>query len=203
MKRMISLLSAVVIATTAAFSNTPLKAGDKARDFSLKNVEGEYVSLSKINDAKGFIVVFTSNVCPVVKAYEDRIAALHEKYSPKGYPVIAINSNDAVVAPGDSYEEMKKTAKAQGYDFQYLRDEDQKVARHYGATNTPHIYVLSRNGNDLKVEYTGAIDNNADDQSKADKKYVEDAVSALLGGGDIAVKGTRAVGCSMKWKKTE
>ena len=108
---MISLLSAVFIATTAAFSNTPLKAGDKAQDFSLKNVEGEYVSLSKINDAKGFIVVFSSNVCPVVKAYEDRIAALHEKYSPKGYPVIAINSNDAVVAPGDSYEEMKKTAK--------------------------------------------------------------------------------------------
>ncbi|HPA87984.1 MAG TPA: thioredoxin family protein [Bacteroidales bacterium] len=203
MKKIFALFTAVAFASTAAFSNTPLKAGDKALDFNLKNVKGDYVSLSGMNDAKGFIVVFTSNVCPVVKAYDDRIAALHEKFGPKGYPVIAINSNDAGVAPGDSYEEMKKTAVAKGYGFEYLRDEDQKIARHYGATNTPHVYVLSRDGDNLQVEYTGAIDNNADDKSKADKKYVEDAVSALLSGGDVTVRGTKAVGCSMKWKKAE
>lgn len=179
----------------------PYKAGSSASDFNLKNVNGKYVSLSGFPDAKGFIVIFSCNTCPVVMKYEQRIIDLHAEYAAKGFPVIAVNSNDKVVSPGDSYEEMKKMAGLKDYKFEYLYDESQEVARQYGATNTPHVYVLSRNGSNLKVEYVGAIDNNADDAAKADKHYVKDAVNALLKSNQVTVSGTKAVGCGIKWKK--
>ena len=135
------------------------------------------------------------------KKYDQRIIDLNNEFSPKGYPVVMINSNDKTVSPGDSYEEMKKVANARGYHFQYLYDESQEVAKEYGATNTPHVYVLKREGGDLKVEYVGAIDNNADDASKADKHYVKDAVNALLKGSEVKIAGTKAIGCSIKWNK--
>jgi hypothetical protein len=97
---------------------------------------------------------------------------------------------------------MKKLASDKGFGFEYLYDESQNVAREYGATNTPHVYVLSKEGGKLKVEYVGAIDNNADDASRADKHYVKDAVNAILGGDQVQVTSTRAIGCGIKWKKT-
>ena len=185
-----------------ASAGGPYKPGDIADDFTLRNVTGSDVSLSSIKDAKGFIVVFMCNTCPMVKAYEERIIDLNKKFSGKGYPVIAINGNDKNVSPGDSYEEMQKLAKSKGYGFQYLYDDSQEVTRKYGATNTPHVYVLSRKDGKLKVEYVGAIDNNSDNASMADKKYVEDAVNALLSGEQVAVTQTKAIGCGIKWKKT-
>lgn len=183
-------------------ASEPYKAGDVAKDISLKNVDGKMVSFSQFADAKGFIVVFSCNTCPVVKKYQDRIIDLHSQFSSKGYPVIAINSNDKNVSPGDSFEEMKKYASEKGFEFQYLYDESQEIAKLWGATNTPHVYVLSKKGDKLVVEYTGAIDNNADDAARADKKYVVDAVNALIKSEPVAVKGTKAVGCSIKWRRT-
>jgi len=203
MKKTIFLLAVVLFLTSNVRAEGPIKPGDAATDFSLKSVKGDMISLSDFGDAKGFIVVFTSNVCPVAKKYEERIIALHKEFGPKGYPVVAINSNDAGVSPGDSYEEMKKTASVRGYSFQYLRDESQNVARLYGATNTPHVYILSKKDGNLKAEYTGAIDNNADDASKTDKKYVADAVNALLKGENVNVTSTKAVGCSLKWRQAK
>jgi peroxiredoxin len=203
MKKLISLLPFAFILTLLSNGAMPsYKAGDFAEDFSLKNVDGKMVSLSQFENAKGFIVVFMCNTCPVVKKYEQRIIDLNKEFSSKGYPVIAINSNDRNVSPGDSFEDMQKTAKSKGYDFQYLYDESQEVAKRFGATNTPHVYVLTKEGGKLKVEYVGAIDNNADNAASADKKYVEDAVNDLINGQHIAVTGTRAVGCGIKWKRT-
>jgi len=190
-----------VFVTVILVAGEPFKAGDVAADFRLKNVNGEFITLSQIDGAKGFIVVFACNTCPVVKKYEQRIMDLNKEFSPRGYPVVAINSNDISVSPGDSYDEMKKLAISKNYEFQYLYDESQSVARQFGATNTPHVYLLSKKDGILKVEYTGAIDNNADDPSAADKKYVADAVNKLLAGDQVAVKSTKAVGCSIKWKK--
>ena len=201
MKKVIFLLATVLILTTSLIGAGPYKAGDIASDFSLKNVDGNMVSLSEFENAKGFIVVFSCNTCPVVKKYEDRIIKLHREFGDKGYPVVAINSNDEIRSPGDSFEEMKKHAKTKGYDFSYLYDESQEVAKEYGATNTPHVYVLTKDDGKLKVSYVGAIDNNADDASKADKKYVADAVNKLLSGETIGVTTTKAVGCGIKWKK--
>jgi peroxiredoxin len=201
MKKQLFLSLAGLLMAVLANGQTQYSAGDIATDFSLKNIDGKMISMSQYNDADGFIIAFWCNTCPVVKKYDQRLQELHAKYAPKGYPVIAINSNDPAVSPGDSWEKMKETAAAKSYAFGYLFDETQEVARTYGATNTPHIYILAWKDGKLVVEYVGAIDNNADDASAADKKYAEEALNSLIRGEEVAVAGTRAIGCTIKWKK--
>jgi peroxiredoxin len=187
----------------AAAPNAGYNVGDKARDFKLKNVDGKMMSLADYKDAKGFIVTFTCNHCPFAKAYEDRTIALHNKYAAKGYPVVAINPNDKDRAPDDSFDAMVVRAKEKSFPFAYLYDESQEIAKAYGATRTPHVYILSKKGNDLTVEYIGAIDDNSDDESAVTTKYVEKAVENLLAGKKAEPSFTKAVGCTIKWKVTE
>jgi peroxiredoxin len=186
----------------AAAPNAGYTPGSKAIDFKLKNVDGKMVSLADYKDAKGFIVTFTCNHCPFSKAYEDRLIALHSKYSSKGYPVIAINSNDKNVAPDDSYEHMVERAKEKGFPYVYLYDESQEIAKTYGATRTPHMYILKKEGRDLVVKYIGAIDDNTDEPSLVTKRYVGNAVDELLAGKEVTTSSTKAIGCTIKWKKT-
>ena len=120
------------------------KIGDVAIDFKLKNVDGKIVSLADFKDTKGFIVVFTCNHCPYAIAYEDRIIHLDKMFKPKGYPVIAINPNDNDAYPEDSYENMIARAKEKGFTYPYLFDEGQKIYPQYGATRTPHIFILKK-----------------------------------------------------------
>jgi peroxiredoxin len=176
------------------------EVGDKAIDFKLKNVDGAFVSMADFKDAKGFIVIFDCNTCPYSKMYNDRIKELHATYASKGYPVIAINSNDVQKSPGDSYEEMVKNAKKNGLLYPYLYDEDQKIATTYGATNTPHVFLLKKKGNDLVVSYIGSIDNNPQNASGADKKYLADAIAELEAGKAVSNPKTKAIGCTIKWK---
>ncbi|MEL4456917.1 thioredoxin family protein [Lutimonas vermicola] len=174
------------------------KIGDKAEDFKLKNVDGNMVSLADFNEAKGFIVIFTCNTCPVSMANEDRIIALHEKYEPKGFPVIAINPNNPEISSGDSYELMKVRAEEKGFKFPYLFDDGQKVYPKYGASKTPHVYVLNREGKELIVKYIGSIDDSARNAKAVKTKYVENAVDALLKGMPVDPDSTNAIGCSIK-----
>ena len=155
------------------------------------------VSLADIKDAKGYIVVFTCNQCPYAIAYEDRIIELHKKYAPLGYPVIAINSNDKVRQPGDSYDNMQKRVKEKSIPYAYLYDETQEIAQTYGATRTPHVFLLDK---DRVVRYIGAIDDNSEEASEAKEKYVENAIDALRAGKEVPVKQTKAIGCGIKWK---
>ncbi len=171
MKKYLALMTLGVMPLLSAGQAPPYKAGDQASDFHLKNVRGEMVSLSQFTDAKGFIVAFWCNTCPVVKRYEQRLITLNKEFGPKGFPVIAINSNDQYVSPGDSYNEMQRLANIKGYDFEYLYDETQEVARSYGATSTPHVYLLLKQNGKLIVQYAGAIDNNVENASAADKQY--------------------------------
>ena len=176
------------------------KIGDIATDFKLENIDGNMVSLSDYKDAKGYIVIFTCNTCPYAVAYEDRIVALDKKYASKGYPVIAIMPNDTDVKPGDNMDAMKARAKAKGFTFPYLMDKGQNIYPQYGATKTPHVYLLEKTKKGNQVKYIGAIDDNYKDANAVKVKYVENAVDALLEGKDIAVKETRAIGCSIKVK---
>lgn len=169
--------------------------GDVATDFSLKNVDGKMVSLKDFGTAKGFLVIFTCNTCPYAQAYEDRIIALDAKYKTKGVPVIAINPNSK---SGDGFEEMKERAKAKGFTYPYLYDEGQKVYPMYGATRTPHVFLLQKTAKGNVVRYIGAIDDNYQDASKVDDKFVEDAVDAMLAGKEIVIKTTKAIGCGIK-----
>lgn len=200
MKQIISLSIALVINIYAIAGG--YKIGDSARDFSLKNVDGKMVSMKDMKNAKGFIVVFTCNHCPFAKAYESRIIELDKKYSAKNYPVIAINPNDVSVVPDDSFENMIVLSKDKGYSFPYLYDETQEIASAYGATRTPHLFVLQKVDEKYIVKYIGAIDNNTEEADKADKKYVEEAVDALIAGKNVTTAETKAIGCGIKWKKT-
>ena len=173
--------------------------GDKAMDFNLKNVDGKYISMAGDKDAKGYIVIFTCNTCPYSVKYEDRIIDLHNEYASKGYPVIAINPNDPTVKPGDSFENMQVRANEKSFPFPYVFDATQEITLAYGATNTPHVYIVERVKNDFLVRYIGAIDNNTKDASLATKKYVEDAVNNLLAGNSIETTATKAIGCTIKW----
>ncbi len=177
------------------------EVGDVATDFSLKNVDGKMVSLADYKSAKGFIVIFDCNTCPYSKVYNERIIGLSKKYS-KDFPLIAINANSPDLSPGDSFEEMKKYARNKGYTFPYLVDETQEIARAYGATNTPHVFVLTREQSGLKVAYIGTIDNNSRDASSVTKPYVEDAVDALLAGKPVNTTKTKAIGCGIKYKNS-
>ena len=116
--------------------------GDIATDFNLENIDGKFVSLSDFNDAKGFIIVFTCNTCPYAVLYEDRIEALNKKYASQGYPLIAIMPNNVQTKPGDSMKSMKQRAIDKGFTFPYLMDAGQKIYPQYGATKTPHVYIL-------------------------------------------------------------
>lgn len=191
----------VLVLTISAFTIKPkegYKIGDIATDFKLENIDESMVSLSDFNEAKGFIVIFTCNTCPYAVAYEDRIEALNKKYASKGYPVIAIMPNNTDVKPGDNMEAMQKRAKEKGFTFPYLIDKAQKIYPQYGATKTPHVYVLQKTKKGNIVKYIGAIDDNFQDANAVKTKYVEDAVNALLLGNEIKVKETKAIGCTIK-----
>jgi peroxiredoxin len=192
-------LSAAIIAFSS-FTNTGYNVGDKAMNFSLKNIDGKMVSLTDYKEAKGFIVIFTCNHCPFAKAYESRIIDLNTKYASQGYPVIAINPNDPTQVAEDSYGIMQARAKAKNYQFPYLVDETQQVAKAYGAAHTPHVFVLQKSGSDFVVKYIGAIDDNSDDPSAVKEKYVENAVNNLLAGKPVNPSSTKAIGCGIKWK---
>lgn len=202
MKQFILSSLAVIILIASAPVKSGYEIGDTVADFKLKNVDGKTVSLADWKDAKGFIVVFDCNTCPVSKKYNERIMALNKMYASKGFPVIAINPNSPEVSAGDSYDEMVKYARKKGYNFPYLYDPSQKVVSEFGATNTPHVFVLNKAGNEMKVSYIGAIDDNAREASEAANKYVEAAVNALLEGKAVSITKTRAIGCGIKWKNS-
>jgi len=187
-------------ATTVTEKSTQkgYSVGDMATDFSLKNIDDKMVSLADYADAKGFIVTFTCNHCPYSVAYEDRLVALDKKYKSLGYPVIAINPNNPESYPDDSFANMKIRAKDKSFTFPYLFDDGQKIFPQYGATKTPHMYILQKTADGNSVEYIGAIDDNTNDADAVTKRYVEDAVDALLKGEKPEVTKTKAIGCSIK-----
>ncbi|MEE4214569.1 MAG: thioredoxin family protein [Bacteroidales bacterium] len=194
-----SLLTiALTILISSSLMSQDYEVGDYATDFKLLNIDGKYLSLSDYKDAKGFIVIFTTNHCPYAVAWEDRIIDLDKTFKSKGYPVIAINPNSAEAYPEDSYEKMIERAEQKGFTFPYLHDTRQEIYKIYGATKTPHVYVLKKESDKLKVAYIGAIDNNYRDASEADEHYVRDAVNNLLAGKKPDPDFTRAIGCSIK-----
>lgn len=205
MKRTFTLIAGLLAVVAVLFINASkpspgYSVGDYVQDFKLPGTDGKMISMSDYSSSKGVVVVFTCNTCPYAKAYESRIMALDKSYSSKGFPVIAINPNDVVKQPGDSMEEMKKRASSKGYTFPYVRDDGQKVARDFGATKTPHVFVLSRDSNGkFKVEFIGAIDDSPNDASDVSETYVEDAINAILAGKKPAVTEKRAIGCTIKW----
>lgn len=201
MKVLKSVFAVFILAAVFSFSymHKGYHVGDTASDFDLMNTKGEMISLSDYEDAKGYIVTFTCNHCPYAVMYEDRLIDLHNRFAPQGYPVVAINPNDPDVQPKDSYEAMKVRAEEKEFPFDYLFDDGQTVYPVYGATKTPHVYLLD---SDLVVRYIGAIDDSPRDAEAVTVNYVENAIGAIENGEDPDPSSTKAVGCSIKKKKS-
>ncbi len=199
MKKLLLFLF-ILSAFTVNAQTTGYKVGDKATDFNLKNIDGKQVSLSNYEQAKGYVVVFTCNTCPYSIAYEDRIIALHNKYAPLGYPVVAINPNDPN-HPGESYVQMQERSQSKGFPFVYLSDPNQVYTKAYGANRTPHTFILNKTAEGNIVEYIGAIDSDTDLANGGGDKFVELALNNLLENKKPALNFTKAIGCTIKWTK--
>lgn len=198
MKKSVLILVLALMVNLFAHAQGGYKVGDTAADFKLKNVDGKYVSLADYPTAKGFIVIFTCNHCPYAIAYEDRIIALNNEFAINGFPVIAINPNDPAVQPADSYEKMQERAKEKGFTFPYLFDEGQKVYPVYGATRTPHVFLLQKTEKGNVVRYIGAIDDNYEDPAAVKTEYLANAIKSLLAGSVVNPTFTKAIGCTIK-----
>lgn len=195
------LLACFLMLGIMAHAQTGYQVGEIASDFSLKNIDGKKVSFANYPNAKGFIIVFTCNTCPVAKAYQSRIEGLNSMYASKGYPVIAINTNDPITSPGDSYDKMQSYAKEKNFSYAYLEDPDHVYTKKYGANKTPHVFVLEKTVKGAQVAYIGAIDNNQEGATSSTTSYVSNAIDALLSGRKPEVTFTKAIGCTVKWKK--
>ncbi|MCX7930617.1 MAG: thioredoxin family protein [Chlorobi bacterium] len=192
----------VAVLMSVAMFAQGYRAGDVVEDFSLPSTKGGNVSLASLGTVHGAIVVFTCNHCPYAKKYEDRIIALHDDYTPEGYPVVAINPNDPSQVPEDSFEKMIERSQEKNYPFHYLFDETQQVARRFGATRTPHVFLLHQESDGkFRVAYIGAIDDSPDDPKAVEHEYVRNAIEALKVGSKIDPTFTKAVGCTIKWRK--
>jgi peroxiredoxin len=175
-----------------------LEIGSSAPDFHLIGIDEKKYSLESFKDKKALIIIFSCNHCPYVQAYEDRVIQIQKDYADKGIAVAAINSNEDINYPDDSFENMKKRAAEKNFNFPYLRDEDQSIARTYDATHTPEIFLFDEN---RKLAFHGKIDDNWQEPDKVQNHYLRDALDELLAGKEISVPETFTIGCTIKWKK--
>ena len=174
-----------------------LQLSQKAPNFvDLKGVDNKAHSLTDYTD-QILVILFSCNHCPYVMAYEERYKQIQSDYADKGVKVIAINSNDAVKYPDDSFDNMIHRAKERNYNIDYLYDESQDIARVYGASNTPHAFLLDKERN---LRYVGRIDDNWEDANAVQNHDLRNAIEDLLNGKELLVNSTLPVGCSIKWK---
>lgn len=170
-------------------------------DFALKNVDGKIVSLNDYPEAKGFIIVFTCNHCPFAKLYPKRLNQLVQKYKPLGVPLIAISSTDTLMYAEDSYENMVSKARSGKYNYPYLYDNLQSVARNYKAERTPQVFVIWKENGVYTLKYNGAIDDNGAEPDRVSRQYVATAVDELLNDKPVSNVMTRSVGCKINFRQ--
>jgi peroxiredoxin len=172
-----------------------LAIGQPAPDFTLKGVDGREHSLADYDGADLLVLIQSCNHCPYVIAWEDRIVGVQGDYAERGVRLVAVNSNDSSRYPEDSFENMTARAAERGFNFDYLQDPAQELARALGSERTPEVFLFDR---DRKLVYHGAIDDNRD-RTEVQQSYLRDALDAALGGGAAPLAETPAVGCSVKW----
>lgn len=168
-----------------------------ATTVKMKDVSGRMVSIADVRGEKGTMVMFSCNACPWVKAWETRIAELGNRAQEMGFGVIVINPNDPAKVAEDSYEVMQQRAKERGFKFPYVVDDTSGVAKAFGATRTPEVFLFDAAG---KLVYHGAIDDNAREPEKVEKRYLADALNAVAKGAPVPVAETKAIGCTLKWR---
>ena len=200
------LIAGVAIAKQGASAKVdvakPLKLGQAApmKNAKMKSVDGSEITLASAAGAKGTMVVFTCNACPWVKMWEKRVAEIGNEALGHGVGVVAINSNDPTVNDEDGYATMQERAKTLGIKFPYVVDATSAVAKAFGASRTPEVFLFDAQG---RLVYHGTVDDNARDAAAVEKTYLKDAVHAVAAGKAVAVSQTTALGCSIKCRDTK
>lgn len=184
--------------SSIAVGSVGLPLGSPAVDFQLKGVDGKSYSLVNFKDKKAVVVVFSCNHCPYAQAYEQRLIQLQEDYFSKNVALVAINSNDDTNYPEDSFPNMVSRSKERGFNFPYVRDESQDIARKYGAICTPHVFAFDQN---RRLQYKGRIDDNWKSPADVKTRDLKNALDEILQGKTPSVQETRPYGCSIKWKQ--
>ena len=174
-----------------------IKLNDPYVNFKLPSTSEESYSLDRPSLGEIKVVIFSCNHCPYAQAWEDRIINIQEKFSKDNVSIIMISSNDASKYPEDNFEKMQERHRDKKFNFPYLYDESQEVAKMYGAERTPEVFVFDSKG---LLRYTGAIDDYYENESEVKSKYLEDALKSLIKGNMVIVEATDAVGCTIKWK---
>lgn len=174
-----------------------IELGSACPDFELPSTRGESKSLKSYEGKKLLLIGFTCNHCPYVQAYEERLNHLTKLFRDRGVAVACINSNDAENYPDDSFEKMKERALEKGFAFDYLRDEDQSVAKAFDAACTPEFYLYNSS---RRLVYHGRIDDNMKEPESVKENYLQNAIEDLLAGQPVRKPQTSAIGCSIKWK---
>lgn len=201
MRRIGFVVAAMVVIAAGVGTSLALQIGDPipAGELKMKNVDGRELAVRDVAGSKGTLVIFSCNHCPYVRAWEDRLVSLGNDALKLGVGVIAINPNDPAVIPADGLDQMKERARVRGYAFPYVVDAGaSQLARAFGATHTPEAFLFDSKG---ALVYHGAIDDNAEDASKVTRRYLRDAIDAVVSGSRPAVAESRAIGCSLKLKR--
>jgi peroxiredoxin len=185
------ILSALLI-FLSLFTSKAISQSRPATNFGLKNIDGKVISLASFKSQKGIILIFVSNECPVAEMYQPRIEALNKKYASKGFPVVAID-------PVDNFKIMKDTAASRGYSYAFLYDSTQKIARSYKVKANTHSFILLNSPTGFKIVYEGSIDDDYSEEGIA-KKYIENAVDALLAKKAVGIARTTVMGCPIHYR---
>jgi thiol-disulfide isomerase/thioredoxin len=178
--------------------NSKLSPGQVAPDFFLPATDGnQYRLADHLPRSKATVVMFICNHCPYVRAYIPRLVALASQYAGKvGF--VAISSNDVSTYPQDSFDHMRMMVGQWGLNFPYLYDENQDVARAYGAERTPEIFLLDPQG---VCRYEGGVDDSYQSEEKVKDRPLRDAIEQVIAGQEVTRPRTWAIGCTIKWKK--
>ena len=206
MKRFVYLSSVIItFFCLTAFSGNKsqpiLHSGNVVSDFTLQNVNGKMVSTKDYKDAKGFVVIFSCIHCPFGKLYHERLLRLNAKYSKLHVPLLLVNSTDTAMFAEESMKNMATLSKEKKYEFPFLFDPSQKVAKDFKAEKTPHAFVIWKENSKWVIKYSGAIDDNGAHPEWVKKPYVTNALDELLAGKKVSVEEGQSIGCAIHYRK--
>jgi peroxiredoxin len=200
MKKLLILVMALIVTSVYAGDGVgKLSIGDKAllTEVKMKDVSGKSISIADASKENGVLVLFSCNTCPFVLKWEERYNDIKAWADKNNVGMIVLNSNHTKRAGDDSLEAMQAKAKAKGYKFSYVVDEESQIANAFGGQTTPHAFLFNSAN---QLVYKGAIDDNYDSASDVKQAYLKDAIASLAKGEEIAVSVTKPVGCSIKRK---
>lgn len=197
--KQVAVLAVAALIFSFAPAGDPLPIGSPIPQpaMALKEVKGKSTTLQDSRKANGLLVMFSCNSCPYVIKNQQRTVAICQFALQNNIGVVIVNSNEAFRDDEDSFTAMQTYAKEQGYNWNYVLDENSKLADAFGANRTPECFLFDKND---KLTYHGAIDNSPADASNVSRQHLQEAIKEMTAGKEVSVKESRSVGCTIKRK---